>query len=63
MIDSILLDVGCQGECELEPGSELEDFRIFGYNDDRIIRIEADLDPSNKAQLKNLREEYKDIFT
>ena len=63
MIDSSLLEVSQHNECRLKPRLELEDFRIHGDNDDRKIRIRANLKPSDKAQLKNLIEQYKDIFT
>ena len=63
MIDSTLLEVRQHNECKLKPGLELEDFRIHRDDDDQIVRIGVDLDPSNKAQLKNLMEQYKDIFT
>ena len=62
MIDSSLLKVGQCNERRPKPGSELEDFQIHGDNDDRTIRIRDDLEPSDKAQLKNLIEQYKDIF-
>ena len=63
MIDSTLLDVRWHHERRPELRSELEDFKIYGDDDDQIDRIRADLDPSDKAQLKNLMEQYRDIFT
>ena len=61
--NSSLLEVGQYDEHRPEPRLELEDFRIHGDDDDRMIRIGVDLEPSDKAQLKNLIEQYKDIFT
>ena len=63
MIYSTLLEFGQHDERRPEPRSELEDFKIYGDNDDWIVCIRADLDPSDKAQLKNLMEQYEDIFT
>ena len=54
MIDSTLLEVGRHDEHRPELGSELEDFRIYGDDDDQTICIRVNLDPSDKAQLKNL---------
>ena len=56
MIDSMFLDVGWHDECKPKPRSKLEDFKIYGDDDDRIVCIGVDLDPSDKAQLKNLME-------
>ena len=52
MIDSTLLNIGHQDEHRLELRSEVEDFRIYENNDDWIICIEVNMDPSNKDQLK-----------
>ena len=62
MIDSSLLKIDQCDECKPKPRSELEDFKIYGDDDDRVIRIGVDLEPKDKAQLKNLIEQYKDIF-
>ena len=62
MIDSTLLDVRRQGKHGFEPGSEVEDSKIYGDDDDQKICIGIDLDPSDKVKLKNLMEQYRDIF-
>ena len=63
MIDSSLLEMGQHDERRPEPESELEDFKIYGDDDDQVIRIGANLEPNDKAQLKNLIVQYKYIFT
>ena len=40
----------------------MEDFKIYGDDDICMVHIEADLAPSDKTQLKNLIEQYKDVF-
>ena len=62
MIDSTLLDVERQDSQRPEPGSELEDYKIYGSDDDRAVRIGADLSPNDKTQLQGLLKRYKDIF-
>ena len=62
MIDSSLLVVGQHDERKREPRSELEDFKIHGDDDDWMIHIGLNLEPSDKTQLKILIEQYKDIF-
>ena len=62
MIDSTLLEVRQHDERRPEFGLKLEDFRIHGDEDDRTVRIGNDLESSDKAQLKNLIEQYKDMF-
>ena len=48
MIDSTLLEVERQDSRRPEPGSELEDYKIYGDDDSRTVRIGADLTPNNK---------------
>ena len=62
MINSTLLEVEWQDWWRLEPKSKLEDFKIYGDDNDRKDRIEANLEPSDKTQLKNLIKRYKDTF-
>ena len=56
MINPILLKVRHQDKCQLKSNSELEDFKIYGNNDDQIIHIGTNLDLGDKDQLKHLME-------
>ena len=62
MIDSTILDVRHQDECRPKSKSELEDFQIYGDNNDWVDHTRANLDPSGKVQLKHLMEQYRKIF-
>ena len=62
MIDSTLLKVERQDSRRLKPGSELEDYKIYGDDDNRAVCIGADLASNDKAQLKVLLERYKDVL-
>ena len=54
MIDSTFLDADLHNERKPEPRSKLEDFRIYGDDDNRTVHIEADLEPIDKIQPKKL---------
>ena len=54
MIDSTLLEVERQDSQRLEPGSELEDYKIYRDNDSHAVHIEVDLALNDKTQLKDL---------
>ena len=56
MIDSSLLKISQRDEHKPKPRSKLDDFRIYGEDDDRAICIGINLEPNDKAQLKNLIE-------
>ena len=40
----------------------VKEVRVYRADDDRTIRIGADLEPADKTQLKKLITQYKDIF-
>ena len=61
MIDSTLLEVRGDNQRRPKPDSELEIVRIY-EDDERVIRIAANLPPNDKDNLVSLIKQFKEVF-